>query len=133
MEVSQTFVANLMAVQKQLDASYRDDKALRERLMTAVDLPSIQVSLKVRTRRTAQQLANRIANRPSDKRKAAGAYSAHFTQSQDIVYYKDAFYTLVQKYGGAAGRALEPFGNREPTRRPSGGQQKSRHKTLHLT
>lgn len=40
--VFRTFVAELMSMQNQLDKSYHQDQFLRDRLLTAVDIPSIQ-------------------------------------------------------------------------------------------
>ena len=48
------FTASLMSLQNQLDDSYHDDQFLRDRLLTAVDIPSIQSSLRDRLPRTSQ-------------------------------------------------------------------------------
>lgn len=109
---------------------YHDDKVLIDRLMSAADISSVQVSIRDRTFRTAQQLANRIGNRFSDIIKTAGACSAQFARSQDTVYLEGRHYTLGQDHGRAFGRSVKPFGNRGATRRASGGEQKGRFETL---
>lgn len=71
-DVFRRFVAQVMSLQKHLDASFYDDKRLRDRLMTAVDIPWIETSLRDQVSRTAHQMSKRIANQHSDRRKEAG-------------------------------------------------------------
>lgn len=47
-----------MFLQKQFDLGYRDDIFMRDRIMTAVNIPWIQVALRDLIPRTAQQFAN---------------------------------------------------------------------------
>lgn len=53
------FVARLLALQKKLVSLYHGDRFLRDRFITAVDIPIIQDSLSDRTPRSAQELMNR--------------------------------------------------------------------------
>lgn len=55
------FVSDLISLQKQLDVSYHDDRFLRDRLLAAVDLPSVQATLRDRITRNSQQAINSIA------------------------------------------------------------------------
>lgn len=40
-EVFRKYVAKLISIKRQLDLGYHDDKGLKHRLVTAVDIPSI--------------------------------------------------------------------------------------------
>lgn len=62
-----------MSLQKQLDTPYHKDRFLRDRLLTAVDIPNILTTLRDRMPRTSQQAVNRIANQLCDKPKSAGS------------------------------------------------------------
>lgn len=63
LEVFRKFAAKLTTLKKRLDSNHHADKHLSERTMTAVDVLFIQVSLKDKVTRRAQQPANQIANR----------------------------------------------------------------------
>lgn len=63
----QKFVTKLMSLQKQLNRKYHSNRCLRDRLMTAIDIPSIQASMRVLIPRTEQQPTNLIVNRLSEK------------------------------------------------------------------
>lgn len=65
-----------MILQKLLGASYQGDSFIRDTLLTAINIPEIEASLRARMPRPSQQLANRVANRPSDKPRTAGALVA---------------------------------------------------------
>lgn len=71
--VFRTFVAKLTSLQKQLDTPYHTDNFLRDRLLTAVDLPAIQSTLRDRMPQTSQMAVNRVANQLSDKPGSAGS------------------------------------------------------------
>lgn len=60
LEVFRKFVAKLMSLQKQLAQSHHDDRFLKDRLMTAADILSIQVDLTYRNHCTDQKLANKL-------------------------------------------------------------------------
>lgn len=78
--------------------------------MTAVNIPSIQVSLKDRRPRTAQQLANRIINYLSEEPKTAGSSGAHLACGTYDSGHKKDMCTIVQNYGGAAKRMIKSYG-----------------------
>lgn len=73
--VIRTFVAKLMSLQKRLDMSYQSDSFLRDRLLTATDVPAIQSTLRAWMPRTSQQAVSRIKNHLSDSKRAAGSSS----------------------------------------------------------
>lgn len=75
-DVFRKFVAELMALQYQLDESYHGYRFLRDRLLTTVDIPHIQSAPRDRLPRTSQQTINRIAIQLSEERKTAGAAAA---------------------------------------------------------
>lgn len=102
-------------------------------LITAVNIPSIHISLRDRTLRTAQQLTNHIANRLSKKPETAkSAYMNNEStpvQTQTVA----AKYTFDQKSGGATNRSIKPFGNRGPRGAHSrwhAGQNQGKYKRL---
>lgn len=55
-----TFVSKLISLQKQLDRPYNFDSFLEYRLLTAVDMPAIQLTLRDRLERTDHHAVNRI-------------------------------------------------------------------------
>ena len=63
------FVATLTTLQKQLEVTYHADRFLRDRLLKAVDIASIQTTLRDRMPETSHDAVNRIANQLSDKKK----------------------------------------------------------------
>ena len=65
--VFREFVAKVMRVHDQLDSTYHGDRMLRDQLMTSIDIPVVQDSLKDKVPRTSQQLINRVENRLSEK------------------------------------------------------------------
>lgn len=77
MEVFQSFTSRLMQLQKQLDLPYHGDRYLRDQILTAVDIPSIQMVFRDKIPRTAEQAINRIANRLSEQRNTAGSSVAY--------------------------------------------------------
>lgn len=93
-EILRRFVARLMSLQKQLTRVITTTKFLRDPLMTAVDIPSVQVVLRDRIICTTQQLANRIANFLSDIPKTAGFLLAHYAPFEQFQISNQAFYTL---------------------------------------
>ena len=112
--VYRNFVAKVMSTQKQLDASYHGDQYLRDQLMTSIDIPSVQDSLKDRVPRAAQQLINRVANRLSDKPNSAGTTSAYLISKGRTPYASPStdgiYYTLGQEYWGESKRELNVSG-----------------------
>lgn len=63
--VFRSFVAKLISLQKQRDESYNGDRYIRDRLLTAVDMPLIRDSLRDRVPSTSQKLISSVANRLS--------------------------------------------------------------------
>lgn len=55
-----------------IDRAYHNDQFFRDRLLTAVEIPSIQQSLRDRLPRSSQIAINRIANQFSDHEKTSG-------------------------------------------------------------
>lgn len=94
-EIFREFVAKLMSLQKQMDASSHDDYSLRDRLMTAVDLPSSQGLLRDGIPQIAQQLANKIAHhfpkRPQSVRPSVVHYR-HTKRCVTIMDYGSSLY-----------------------------------------
>lgn len=128
--VFRTFVAKLMSLQKQLDPSYHDDSFLRDRLLTAVDLPAVQVTLRDRMPRSSQQAVNRIANQLCDRPRSAGSIAACATlDDSDGEANAEANYSLGKVYGGEAKgvpkkpwkakRNGRPYRSRHPRKRLS--------------
>lgn len=97
---------------------YRSDRQLRDRLFNAIDIPSIQDSLRDRTPRMSQQWISRIENRLSSQRNTAGTPSADV--AEDVYLSSDggddvALYKLVQRYGGDPKRNLKTYGLKRST------------------
>lgn len=74
--VFRSFVEKPIALYKQLDTSYRTNGFLSDHLLTSVDLPSIQKTLRDRILRRRKQDVHRISNQLNDKTKSAGSASA---------------------------------------------------------
>lgn len=70
---------------KMLEPRGHSEKFLRDWLVSADDIPSIQVTLRDFTPRTAQKLTNRIANRLSDKSNTAGSVFVNYESSLESV------------------------------------------------
>lgn len=66
------FLTRLKNLQKKLDKSYHPDRFIRDRFLTAIDVPAIQGPLHDRIPRTEQQIVQREVRRFSDKTKTAG-------------------------------------------------------------
>lgn len=81
-EVFRKFVAELMSLQDQLDQRHHDGKFLRDRLTTAVDIPSIQIALRDRITCTAQLQANRTENRLFDILRTTAFIMVHHASSK---------------------------------------------------
>lgn len=69
--VLSTFVAKLMAMQLQLDPQYQSATFLRDRLITAVDIPLLQTALRDRFIRKSKQAVNLVANQLPDSTRSA--------------------------------------------------------------
>ena len=115
--IFRSFVDKLMSLQYQLHEDYHTDRYLRDRLMTAVDIPSINESLKDRVPRNAQQLVNRVANRLSGRKNSSSStdqgYIAQGMNHDKMGDMKDeAMYSIGQSYGGEAKRPVKRYGGR---------------------
>lgn len=107
--VFRNFVARLVTLQKQLDRKYQGDGYLVDRLLSAVDIPSIQASLKDRMPRKAQTAIHRISNRLSDKPHSAGASGAHAIAMTCDGRDGEAMYSLGTQFGGEAQKEKRPY------------------------
>lgn len=109
-EIFRKLTAELMRTEKQLDTPYNGDRYLRDRQLTAVEIPRIWDSLRDRMPRTAQQLINRVANRLSDKPKTAGTELALHAEDDDPTENgSSAMYNLGKNYGGKAQRETKIY------------------------
>lgn len=103
--VFRNFVARLMSLQKQLHPNYHSDEFIRDRLLTTVDIPSIQVTLRDRVPRSIHRAVNRIANQLSDKPKTVGSTATFLTEPEEQDD-DETFYSLGKTYGGDAQRPV---------------------------
>lgn len=120
-----------MSLQHELHPDYHTDRRLRDRLLNAVDIPTIQDALRDRTPRISQQLINRVANRLSTQKRTAGMTAAHLAEDAHDWDDSDddmALYSLGQKYGGDAKRHLKSY---VPRRQNCGQRQGSQSTRPH--
>lgn len=129
-EVFNAVIAKLTGFQKQLDADYQRDRYLRDRLLTAIDIPSLQDPLRDRLPRTAQQAIQRTIRRLSDKPKTAGTLIAHVAtpetdpaEKEEQPHDCEAHYSLGQKYGGQAQKPMKTYGPKHADRSNRGGRR----------
>lgn len=112
-QVFREFVDKLMSLQHQLHEDYHTDRYLRDRLMTAIDIPNISDSLKDRVPRNAHQLVNRVANRLSGRKNSSGTtltfIGKHNNQSEPK-NKDEALYSIGQNYGGEAKGKVKRYG-----------------------
>lgn len=101
--VFRRFVAVLTSLQKQLDITYHDEKFLRDRLLTAVDIASIQTTLRDRMTMNSRDAVNRVANQLSDKPNYACSSITCTIDCEEQV----ANYSLGKSYGGEARRDVK--------------------------
>lgn len=97
-DVFMDFTATMMQLQKQLDTPYHEDMFLRDHLLTAVDVPGIQTSLRDPITRTSEQSINRVANCLSEKRRTAG--SSVYNVDDGGQPKPEELYSLGQSYNG---------------------------------
>lgn len=69
-------VPKLCSLQNQLDTTYQTEILLWDRLLTAVDIQSIQATTRDHTPDTSQQAVNRVANQLCNKKNPTGSNSA---------------------------------------------------------
>lgn len=78
-DVFKDFTDDLMSTQQQLHNTYHTERQLRDRLLTAVDVPSLQEIIADRQPRTAHQLIEQVANSLSERPRSAGSTVAHLS------------------------------------------------------
>lgn len=102
-KVFRDLVAQLMSLQNKMYKTYDDDKTLRDRLLTDVDISSIQIPLTDRIPRTSHQTIEMIYNWMREKDRSAGS-SVHLSDEpgDDEEYYESYIYYLGQRYMGEA-------------------------------
>lgn len=102
-------------------------------LITAVDIQSIQISLRDCIPHTAQQITGRNAKKPTDKSKTAVSESVKYIVSLDLTQNNIVTYTIDQSFGGAARRPERSFGSKGPNFARVGPHEKpnqNKHKPL---
>lgn len=104
MKVFQSFVLRAMEIKGNLSQSYQGERYLRNRLQEAIDFTSFQEFLKDRPSKSSQDLINHVANRLSNRPKAAGSILASWVLNEGYQKEYAAMYGLGQKYGGGAVR-----------------------------
>lgn len=82
------FVARFITLQKQIYSKYQGDGYLVDRLLTTVDIPEIQASLKDRMPRNAQTAIHRISTQLSAKPRTVGEVSVQLV-SENTEYTID--------------------------------------------
>lgn len=123
-------MAKLMSIDTQRDPRYHEEKFLRGRLINAMDSKSVQVSLRDRIPRTAPKQANGIANQLFDKSNTAGAYSAHFAPTQNLITMKMLFTNLEITTEESQKKIVKLFGGRDSGTNSRGLSKVGRHKRL---
>lgn len=73
--VFRKFVAEFMTLNNQLESSYNTDQFHGDRIITAINVPSIQSKMRDLMPRNSRQAVNRIANQLSEKYRTAGSNS----------------------------------------------------------
>lgn len=81
-----SFVAKIMTLQKKLYAPYHTDGVLRDRLLTAVDLPAFHRTIRDRIPRSSQQAVHRVANKLNDHPRSAESASAWVAHHDGFEY-----------------------------------------------
>lgn len=81
------FVAPRKGLQKKLYKDYHHDRYLRDRLITAIDFPAPQDTLRYRMPRTAQHVIQRTIRILSDKTITAGSLVAHTATNEGLSPY----------------------------------------------
>lgn len=110
--VFRAFISRVMSLQHQLHDEYHSDIQLRDRLLTAVDIPTIRDTLRDKRPRTSHQLIHLVPNRLSTNKKTAGTISAHLATRQQVFEEDslcDIMYSLGQFYGGNVKRNIKSY------------------------
>lgn len=77
-----SFAAHLVSLQNKLEKGYHTDRYLRDRLMSAVDIPEMQNALRDGVTPTSHPIINRVANRMST-RKGSHRNEAHIARQEE--------------------------------------------------
>lgn len=93
----------MRSLQNQLDKMYSTDIILIDLLLTAVDIISIQTTLRDRISQTSQGTVNRVGNQLSDKSNNAGRNSACSVDYGQ----EEVLHSLRKSYGGDAKREIK--------------------------
>lgn len=108
------FLARLMRLHNQLDVTYHTDQFLRDRLVTAVNIPQMQSSLRDHLPRSNQKEINRTSSELSNEKRLGGKNSACLIDTDE----DEEMYSLGRRYGGD-----ERQNSKEPSmNRTSGGR-----------
>lgn len=117
--VFRNFEAQFRSLQKKLDKTYHTDIFLIDRLLTAVDIPSIQTTLKDTIPKTIQDTVNRFTNQLSDKSNTAGSNSSCFVKFNK----GEVLISLGKSYGGDERRDIYVYKKtRMKYRKPEGSR-----------
>lgn len=93
-----------MYLQQELDKSYHSDTLLRDRLLTAVDIPVIQSGLRNRVPRSIQQAKNLVAIQLREHKRSVGSASDYVTNEGE---HDEARYSLDRSYSVDAPRSMK--------------------------
>lgn len=112
------FVALMMSLEHQLHMEYHRDSQLRDRLQSAINIPTIKDEIKDPTPRMSHKFINRVSNLLSTSNRTVGPVSAlvvaHELESDLMDDYEgDGHYTLGQSCGGDAKCNIQHTGQGE--------------------
>lgn len=107
-------ITQLMTLQDQLNDTFHTYLFLRDRLMTANDIPHIQTTLRDRMPRSSPQDVNCMANQRRDKSQTAGSFSAGVVDC-DTSQVDEAHSSLGKSFGVDARRPTkQPWNSKAP-------------------
>lgn len=91
------FVATLYQLQKQLDIPYHAGRYLRDRLLTADEIPYVRTTLRDRIPRSSEQEIRKVMNSLSENKGSAGRATAFLEQDDR---------TAAQSYSSGSDRQI---------------------------
>lgn len=103
--VFRNFFAKLSSLKNQLHPTYHNERFLRYRILTGVDIRSIRKTLRDRIPKTSLQTVNRVANQLDDKSNSSGSSPACAVSYDENG--KSVSYSLGKKYGVETKRSIE--------------------------
>lgn len=77
------FVKELLKFQKQLDVKFHGETHLRDHMLTAIDIPKIQIPLRVLFPRMSKNASYWILGRMSRSLRTEGRLTDHFAEDKD--------------------------------------------------